>query len=174
MSTFRADRFRELVLYIAWRTRDDTRFGRTKMAKTLFYADFEAYAQEGEPVTAAEYRHWPFGPFPPVLYEVEKELVAAGLAELREGVVDGQEHKLVVGTEPAMPHIEQWQRAFVDMKISELAPLTTRQVSEDSHEHPGWALTNDREEIPYAAALIPTEPSSKAMRLAARRFREAT
>jgi hypothetical protein len=30
-----ADRFKELVLYIAWITKDDPRFGRTKLAKTL-------------------------------------------------------------------------------------------------------------------------------------------
>jgi hypothetical protein len=30
-----ADRFKELVLYIAWITQDDPRFGRTKLAKTL-------------------------------------------------------------------------------------------------------------------------------------------
>jgi hypothetical protein len=57
------------------------------------------------------------------------------------------------------------------MKIKELAPLTATQVSEDSHKHPGWALTQDREEIPYAAALVPVKPSAQAMNVAARRFR---
>jgi uncharacterized phage-associated protein len=164
---FDADRFRELVLYVAWRTRDDPHFGRVKMAKTLFYTDFHAYAAEGQAVTAAKYEHWQYGPFPPVLYEVEKELVKSGLAnELRSG--DGDEAKLIVTREPATPHIEAWHREFVDIKIKELAPLTAVQVSADSHDHPGWDLTADREEIPYAAALIPTKPSAQVMAIARR------
>ena len=77
--TFDMARFREAVAYIAWRMRDDPNFGRLKMAKTLFYVDFDAFAESGEAVTGAEYRHWPFGPFPPALYHVERELVASGV-----------------------------------------------------------------------------------------------
>jgi hypothetical protein len=41
---FDEDRFRELVLYIAHKTKDDPTFGRTKLAKVLFSRDFVAYA----------------------------------------------------------------------------------------------------------------------------------
>ena len=164
------ERFTELVAYIAWKARDDDRFGRTKMAKTLFYADFGAYAEAGEALTGATYEHWPYGPFPPVLYDIEKRLVADGVAELREGKYEGETAKLVVTTEPTTPNLAAWQKHFIDTKIAELAPLSAKQVSEDSHRHPGWELTGHKEVIPYAAALVPGEPSERAMAVAARRF----
>ena len=55
MVDFNAERFREAVLYVSWRMKDDERFGRLKLAKTLFYADFESYADDGQPVTGARY-----------------------------------------------------------------------------------------------------------------------
>jgi hypothetical protein len=44
---FKRERFRTLVLYIAWKTREDAEFGRTKLAKVLFYSDLATFA--GDP-----------------------------------------------------------------------------------------------------------------------------
>jgi hypothetical protein len=91
---FDRELFDEAVLYIAWRMRDDPRFGRTKIAKTMFYADFTAYAEEGKPLTGARYFHWPKGPFTPELYRTEERLVARGVASLKEPEFEGDEAKL--------------------------------------------------------------------------------
>jgi hypothetical protein len=40
---FDKQRFEALVLYIAHRRKDDAQFGRTKLAKALFYSDFDVY-----------------------------------------------------------------------------------------------------------------------------------
>lgn len=170
---FDAERFREWVLFIAWQTREDPHFGRTKMAKTLFYADFGAYADDGQPLTGATYEHWKFGPFPPVLYEVEEELVANGLAALREPSFEGDESKLVATHEPDITRLPAWQRTFVDMKIKEIASERSWRVSDVSHEHPGWIATQEREPIPYETALISSSPPSReVLDLARRRFAE--
>ena len=74
------ERFEDLVLFIAWAMRDDPHFGRTKLAKTLFYVDFDAYAGEGASLTGSTYEHWDHGPFPPQLYDVERKLAREGRA----------------------------------------------------------------------------------------------
>lgn len=170
---FNEDKFRALVLYITWQTRDDPRFGRTKLAKTLFYSDFDAYADDGRPLTGARYEHYPFGPFPPALSDVQGELVGAGVAELRGGAFEGDEKKLVPLQEPDPSSLELWERQFLDAKIAGLAEHETWRVSERSHEHPGWLATVDEEEIPYETALISREPlSTEVLKLAKRRFAE--
>lgn len=169
-SEFDADRFREAVMYIAWRMRGDAKFGRVKLAKTLFYADFQAYAGEGEALTGARYEHWPFGPFPPALYECEKQLERTGQAKLTGGEFEGEEFKLVASHAPETPHLEDWHRHLLDLKMQELAEKPTWKVSDESHEHPGWHLTGHKEEIPYEAALVPAPPSDAAMKLARARF----
>ena len=57
MSTqkFNEGKFKELVLYIASRCERDPTFGAVKLNKELFFSDFWAYAEFGEPITGAEY-----------------------------------------------------------------------------------------------------------------------
>ncbi len=167
---FDAGRFREAVLYIAWRTRQDAGFGRIKLAKTLFYADFAAFAEEGEAVTGARYEHWEFGPFPPVLYDIQNQLVLAGEAKVVGGDFAGDESKLVPTRKPKTLYLESWEKVLLDMKMAELASQPSWKVSDVSHEHPAWRATQDREEIPYEAALTPARPSQEMMKLARRRF----
>jgi uncharacterized phage-associated protein len=169
---FDEDRFREAVAYIAWQMRDDPEFGRVKVAKTLFYADFECFAEQAEPLTGARYEHWPFGPYPPVLYRVEQELMSTGQAELHEAEHTGDVDKLLLKRRPDTPHLADWHRLMLDMKMRELAEQPTWKVSDESHEHPGWALTDDREEIPYEAALVPGRPSRAAWGAGRQRFAE--
>jgi uncharacterized phage-associated protein len=170
VAEFNADRFREAVLYIAWRMRGNENFGRVKLAKTLFYADFESYAEEGEPVTGARYEHWERGPFPPVLYDLTDGLKSAGQAEVVGGKYQGEEERLIPANEPATPHLLPHHRTLLDLQMDRLAELPSWQVSDISHEHPAWLLTEDKEEIPYAAAHVPALPSKKAMEIAKRRF----
>jgi hypothetical protein len=54
--------------------------------------------------------------------------------------------------------------------MDQIAERPSWKVSDESHEHPAWQFTGLREEIPYAAALVPTSPSDAAMKLARRRF----
>lgn len=167
---FDETRFREAVLYVSWRMKDNQRFGRLKLAKTLFYADFESYADDGSVVTGARYEHFPNGPFPPALYNVIDKLTAAGTADVVGGEFEGDELRLIPAQSPTTPHLNAYQRALLDLKMDELAGVSSGKVSDDSHDHPGWLLTADREEIPYAAALRPTPPSQSALGLARQRF----
>src|SRR5207302_260927 len=57
-------KLRELILHIAKESMGDTRFGKTKLNKLLFYADFLAYQKTGQSITGEEYVKQPFGPVP--------------------------------------------------------------------------------------------------------------
>lgn len=170
MIEFNEERFREAVLYVAWRMRGDEGFGRVKLAKTLFFADFESYADDGHPVTGARYEHWQFGPFPPALYDLTDELARAGEATVVGGVYEGAEARIIPARAPETPHLSLQQRTLLDLQMDEISGMPSWKVSDVSHEHPGWALTEYKEEIPYAAAFVPTRPSRRAIGIARRRF----
>src|SRR6266540_3889807 len=51
-----AEKLKELILYVADRSRDDLNFGAVKLNKILYYADFYAYRRLGHPITGAEYQ----------------------------------------------------------------------------------------------------------------------
>ncbi len=49
-------KLRELVLYLATLSEGDATFGKVKLNKLLFYADFNAYLKFGKPITGHEYQ----------------------------------------------------------------------------------------------------------------------
>jgi uncharacterized phage-associated protein len=142
-------RFRELVLYIAWKTKDDPHFGRTKLAKTLFYSDLAAYAERGQSLTGVAYEHWEHGPFPRVLYNVMGRLERDGLARQIAPEFRGDEARLIALEEPGVEG-----DLLVDHYIKQMASRPTWWVRDASHQHPGWQLTGDGEEIPYYVAFL--------------------
>lgn len=151
---YKPEKFEELVLWIAWKMRDDPRFGRVKLAKALFYADFDAFAEYGQAITGATYEHWDHGPVPPVLFDVERKLVRERKAALRGPERHGDVDKLVVFDEPAIRHSEAWELESAVIGARRESEDSTREVSDRSHDHPGWRVTRERQTIPYHAVHI--------------------
>ncbi len=157
---FQRERFEALVLFIAQRRKDDARFGRTKLAKALFYSDFEAFRDQDKSLTGATYIRMPFGPFPQELKETEEALEERGAAYLDYVKDVYEEKRLVPADEPAELHelFEPWELELVGIWTDRIATATAREISRLSHHHPGWLLARETgERIPYETALLPQE-----------------
>jgi len=159
VAAFDQKRFESLILYIAHRRRDDVRFGRTKLAKVLFYSDFSVYQDQGEPLTGATYIRMPFGPFPKRLDESEDALEKQGLALLAYDVEGEHEEKRIIpikGAPDLSALFEDWQLLVVNDWIDRIAAASAKQISDFSHRHPGWLLAKRvGAEIPYETAILP-------------------
>src|SRR5438874_13093894 len=60
---FQSRKFKELMLYFSKRGIDEGLvIGSIKLNKLLFFTDFRAYAELGQPVTGARYQKLPLGP----------------------------------------------------------------------------------------------------------------
>lgn len=157
---FNQAKFAALVLFIAHHRQDDERFGRTKLAKALFYSDFDAYRDQGEPLTGATYIRMPFGPFPQELEATENALDSRGVVYL-DYVKDVYEEKRIVPRGP-LPDlsglVEPWELQLVGLWAERIATATAREISRLSHHHPGWLLARETgQPIPYETALLPQE-----------------
>lgn len=153
---FNRERFKDAVLYIAWRTKNDPVFGRVKMAKTLWYSDLSTYAEDdGEALTGARYVHWDNGPVPPALYPIIEELESEGLARVEEIPGKGEKRLIPFGQEPAFDGLRPDHRYVIDRYVERMQEAGRAWiVSDGSHHHPGWDLTQDNEEIPYHIGAI--------------------
>jgi hypothetical protein len=69
-------------------------------------------------------------------------------------VLGFRQRRLVPRREPDLLAFTADERATIDRVIDDLRSLTASQVSDLSHEEPGWRLVEDGETIPYAAATI--------------------
>jgi hypothetical protein len=174
---FSHKRFDELVLYIAERTKDDENFGSTKLAKVLFFSDLEAYRDLGSAITGAEYQKWAHGPFPPQLKPARQGLQHASRARLIRGGDRRADRLVPTRLRPAdlvAVGIAAEQQAIVDKWIARIEQETASEISDFSHEHPGYQMVEDNEPIPYDSAFLaehqPTdEEIDTATRVARRR-----
>jgi hypothetical protein len=148
-------KFRELILYLARSSENDPHFGATKLNKQLFYVDFLAYRQWGEPVTDQRYQKLPYGPAPRGLKPVVETLLAEGLCASASRSHHGYEQKrLMALREPDVSVFSPQELELIHQVVSDLRTSSAREVSDLSHEFIGWQLAEEREDIPYETALI--------------------
>jgi hypothetical protein len=159
VATYRADKLENLILYIALKYEPAPHFGRTKLAKILFFSDFEAYLKLGQPITGTTYLKREYGPCPAEFQQVETRLEATRRAH--ERIVPAgpfRQQRLVALVAPELELFSAAEIAIVDTVIVEYWNETASDVSEYSHRFPGWKLAALGEEIPYFSALIPEKP----------------
>jgi antitoxin SocA-like protein len=166
-----AKKLEELVLYIAMRMHGNETFGRTKLNKLLFYADFGAYARLGRPITGAVYRKQRYGPCSKDFLTVKGRLEARERAKertLRSGPY--AQERLIALDDPDMSLFGGPEVALVEEVLGKHWNTSGTDLSDLSHESVGWRLAEWDEVIPYATALLPDHqrPLSEAERKIAR------
>lgn len=162
--TYNEDRLRELMLYVADESRDDPKFGATKLNKILFFSDFLAYAELGAPITGAVYQRLPNGPAARRLLPVQQDLQASGDAEVE--VVDRygfQQKRLVPRRKPKIELFDTSELHLVDEVIAACRDLSAISVSDLSHRlSMGWQIARNREDIPYPSVFLSADEPSEA------------
>nr|MBC8452856.1 DUF4065 domain-containing protein [Chloroflexota bacterium] len=79
---FSGRKFRELLLYVSERSKEDPRYGATKLNKILYYADFGAFRILGAPITGARYRRLHEVPVPIQWIDERNKIVSDQRAHL--------------------------------------------------------------------------------------------
>ncbi len=143
------------MLYVADRCDGDFSFGATKLNKILFYSDIIAYIRLGRPITGVAYQRLAHGPAPRMLLPIKREMIDDGDAVERQKVVYGKtQRRLVPLRESNLDLFTAHEIAIVGEVIDALRNHNAVQVSELSHQFPGWDLADNQETIPYYTALL--------------------
>lgn len=165
---FDRERFEELMLYIASRSANDPRFGKTKLAKILFFSDFIAYMELGDSITGAIYSKFPNGPVPKALFSATSRIERCGAGALAVADYFGKDQqRLVALRAPDLSHFTAAEISIVDQVIDALKDDDAAGVSALSHRAPAWQYVNDGEPIPYQLAWVATgEPPEDVVEVA--------
>jgi hypothetical protein len=154
-------KFTEMVLYVAGRLAHDRAGGATKLNKVLFFAEFTHVRRHAAVISGCEFQKLEHGPAPRQLLPVRHRLEASGEIEIREEDFLGRPlHRLVPLREADLAAFSDLERQTIDDVIDQLDGLTGRQVSDLSHDEPGWQLIDFGETIPYATASLGWEQVS--------------
>ena len=159
---FDETKFRELVLYIAAASADDPRFESVKLNKILFYADFGAYLELGQPITGATYRKMSEGPAPAEMLPQRRILLDSGAAKVKFRRYFGWPLQSIVPLRPACREVfAPGELEIVDQVVSGLWPMTAREAADFSHRELGWQAADPGAEIPYPTAWLSPGPVSQ-------------
>lgn len=160
----------ELLLYVSKQLADEPSAGSTKVNKLLYFAEQTHLRTSGRPITGADYQRLEHGPAPRRLIPVRDHLVEAGDASIDEEVVLGRvQHRLVAQRPARLDLFDEAELASVDEVLDRLGSRSGRQLTDLSHEDPGWLMVDDGDTIPLEAAFI--DPDARSRR-AAHRARE--
>ena len=149
------ERLREMILYVSERANAAPRWGKTKLNKILWRADFEAFLERQVPVTGRAYQRLPNGPAPVEMAPVLAEMINAGLVSIDHAVISAGiiEERIVPNEKPNLRFFSADDLRFVDEAISYLWSDTAADVSRDSHGI-AWKSRADGDPMPYELAYL--------------------
>ena len=166
MTQFKLDeeKFRELVIYIAGQCETDPAFGAVKLNKLLYYADFAAYRQFGQPITGSMYRKLSEGPAPEQMVNQRDIMLDKGEATLEKRTYfTGIQHRLIPARPARKSLFRDEELDIANQVIAFFEGKTARDVSDFSHREPGWRLAQRGETIPYETAWLSPEPPGQSV-----------
>jgi len=131
------DRLRQIILYVSLRCDNSERFGRIKLNKIIWKADFDAFAKRRMPVTGRTYQRLELGPAPkemkPILDEMEKlGSIDYRITDFGDNII---EYRPIAKIPPNLSYFSRDDLDFVDLSINYywikrgMRPATIREVS---------------------------------------------
>jgi hypothetical protein len=165
-------RLGEAVLYVSKACEQASNFGLVKLNKIVWWADFESFAQRGQPVTGRQYQRLKQGPAPVEMLPVLNELQAGGLLAIKripQG--DYEEQRPVALQDPVLTFFSPQDLQFLDRAIAVYWDKTGKEASDISHGA-AWSSREDGESMPYELAYLSDQPvgrnqKAKLLKLAA-------
>ena len=147
-------RLREAVLYVSQKCEGAPYFGKVKLNKVIWRADFESFAQRGQPVTGRQYQRLKQGPAPVEMLPVLNALQAEGLLTfkaIQQG--DYQEQRPIALQSPMLTFFSPQDLEYLDRAILAYWERTGTEVSDISHGT-AWKSREDGEAMPLSLIHI--------------------
>jgi uncharacterized phage-associated protein len=129
-------------------------FGKTKLMKLLYYADFDSFEQFGEPITGATYLRWPQGPVPRQA-ETAQDLLAARHKIAFEPVPSGNYERFAYRLleEPEYTELSERDLSVLHAVADRWKHHSLEQIVAATHGEAPWLAVLPNREIPYHLAL---------------------
>ncbi len=144
-------KYQNAILYLCRKLKGELR-GKKKLAKLLYFVDFDLYEKEQRSLTGDRYYAFPMGPVPSTLEKMTGEMTKKGMLAVEqkaehEGYLPTEIYKCI--TEPDISVFDEGEKKMLDRVVLRYGHLTGKQLEELSHAEAPYVGTKLREEIPY-------------------------
>lgn len=145
------EKFSEAVLFILQSLPNCRDIGLKKLAKLLYFADFNFYKKHYKSITNESYGRLEFGPFPRELYGSIEFLKNKGLISIKEVKYSDT----VIGNDLSLrkkfksKYLSEEEKKELLHVAEKLGKLTATQLQALSHEDTPWQVTDEKAKIDY-------------------------
>lgn len=148
-------KYQNAVLYLCKKLKGEVR-GKKKLAKLLYFVDFDFYEKTQKSITGDTYKALPMGPFPDKLEKItmdmaKNKLLAIDKVEEREGYNPTEVYRSLV--EPDVSVFDSEEKKMLDRVILKYGHLTGKQLEDLSHAEAPFIGTAQSQAIPYEFAF---------------------
>lgn len=148
-------KYQNAILYLCQKLKGEIR-GKKKLAKLLYFADFDFYEKNHKSITGDTYRAFPMGPIPSALEEITSEMAKKkmlGIKQVEENCGYNPTEVYSSLIEPDLSIFNVEEKKMLNRVIIKYGHLTGRQLEELSHAEAPYIGTESRKEIPYELAF---------------------
>ena len=147
-------KYTNTILYLCSKLGGEVR-GKKKLAKLLYYVDFDSYEKTASSVTGDVYSALPMGPVPNSLQQITSEMTAKGLLNVESVVGNPGYNATEVYKCLESPNVGVFsaeEKKIIDRVILKYGHLNGRQLEELTHAEAPYNGTEPLKEIPYELA----------------------
>ncbi len=148
-------KYQNAILYLCQKLKGEIR-GKKKLAKLLYFADFDLYEKIQKSITGDVYNALPMGPVPSALEEITQEMFKSKILDIKkveehEGYNPTEVYKCL--TEPDLSIFSDEEKKMLDRIVVKYGHLNGKQLEELSHAEAPYIGTELKKEIPYELAF---------------------
>lgn len=148
-------KYKNAILYLCKKLKGEVR-GKKKLAKLLYFADFDLYEKIQKSITGDVYCALPMGPMPSALEKITAEMTKTKMigvehVEEREGYNPTEVYKSLV--EPDLSVFNDEEKKMLDRIVIKYGHLNGKQLEELFHAEAPYIATELRKEIAYELAF---------------------
>lgn len=162
-------KYENVILYLIANMRDGMIHGKKKLAKLLYYVDFDRfeYKESMETITGDSYRHRPMGPVPDQFQDVVERMRRQGRINVKEiQEYDNMYRSTTVyssDVKPDMSVFDEDDKRILERVIRHYGASSGRDLELRSHGEAPWRAVGERESIPFELAFYRETDFSDAM-----------
>jgi len=149
------EKYKQAILYLCFKLGREVR-GKKKLAKLLYFVDFDFFEKNQKYFTGDKYKALPMGPFPASLNEITQEMKK----EKTLKVESVNEHNGYNATEvytylkePKVAVFSKEEKEMLDRVIKKYGNLNGKQLEDLTHAEAPYIGTELKKEIPYELAF---------------------
>lgn len=158
MDVLKTKKYENAILYLCSKQNDRAIHGKKKLAKLLYYVDFDRFEfnESMETVTGDSYKRLPMGPVPSAMGDITTEMSREGLlaVEERQEYADfGKTTVYEAKADPDMTVFSPHDVAILGRVARKYLGLTGKQLEELSHTEAPWLAVDPYDTIPFELAF---------------------